>query len=192
MGHPILGSRFLPSPAWPLLGQVPFSDCDVGLRGVPPSAQGYVTWDRVYQTQLKHLSMHTRPWWVVPKSTSEGGFLKLLPVLDSFSHMLSASDLEARCTVTSECLSVLVRDGVPPGLSSWVPASDTLAIARKEGWHREGSRSIDGCVGPHNSTCRIERGETASSLWPGGDLSIKAVFLKWCWRLPKSSWFLSS
>lgn len=41
--HPILGPRFLASPAWPLLGQVPFSDCDAGLRGGPPAAQGYVT-----------------------------------------------------------------------------------------------------------------------------------------------------
>lgn len=158
VGQPILGPRLLPSPAWPLLGQVPFSDYDAGLRGGPPAAQGHVTWDRVYQTQLKDLSTHTRPWWVVPKSTLEGGFLKPLPVLDSFSHMLSASDLAAGCTVTSECLAVLIRDGVPlpppPGLSSWVPTSDTLATAGREGWHREGSRSIDGCVGPHTSTCK--------------------------------------
>lgn len=106
VGHPILGPRFLPSPAWPLLGQVPFSDCDAGLRGGPPAAQGYMIWDRVYQTQLKHLSTHTWPWWVVPKSTLDGGFPKPLPVLDSFSHMSFASDLAAGCTVTSDLLSL--------------------------------------------------------------------------------------
>ena len=40
--------------------------------------------------------------------------------------MLSASDLAAGCTVTSECLAVLIRDGVPPPPQASPPGSPLL------------------------------------------------------------------
>lgn len=81
--------------------------------------------------------------------------------------MLSASDLAAGCTVTSECLAVLIRDGVPPPPQASPPGSPLLTP-----WQQLGEKvdivkvaGVSMVVWVHTPLLvRIERGETAPSL----------------------------